>query len=160
MRIPRILRSRRGYTLIELVVASSLSMVVVLALGSVIVTNQRAWEWGRDKIDIQQEVTRAIGRVTASVRAASSVSLPAANWLVTQNADGAQLHEYRLAGSGDSARLMEDGVPLVDFACTEFTVSGTAENSCITFTLEIRNETGDEVRNVATASIRNQEYNF
>jgi Tfp pilus assembly protein PilW len=59
-----------GYTLIELAVGGFLALFVVLALGHVILQNQRSWEWGRDKAVLQQNATEGIEWMARAVRAA------------------------------------------------------------------------------------------
>ena len=67
------LSDRRGYTLIELMIAVVLGLVVVLALGRLILTNQRSWEQGRDKTVLQQNVTESLEWMARSIRAAHTL---------------------------------------------------------------------------------------
>ena len=151
---------QKGFTLLELVVAGFLSMIVVFGLGNLILANQRAWEWGREKVEMQQNTARAMDKMTASVRSAFSITVPSTTWFYTRDENGVQMHEYRLAGSGDAARLTEDGVPLTEYTCTGFSISSVSYNTCLTFTVEFEDETGDRIETVAAASIRNRGFSF
>ena len=58
----------RGFTMVELMIASFLAVIVVLALGNVILVSQKSWEWGRDKTVLQQNVAEVTEWMARSVR--------------------------------------------------------------------------------------------
>jgi len=109
-------RSSRGLTLVELMIASFLAFLVVLAMGRIIQANLRAWEWGRDKAVLQANATEAIEWMARQVRAAHHVAVVSTNEFQTFDSDGTLLHTYRRQVVSGEGRLQQDGTDLVDRA--------------------------------------------
>jgi hypothetical protein len=149
-----------GYTFIELAVASLLAFLVVLALGRLILANQRSWEWGRDKVVLQQNVTEALEWMARSIRAARSLQLQADDHFNTFDESGVQVHTYQLVTGAGGPRLQEDGQDLSDRLCTEFTVSANWDTTSLIIRLELEDNTGDRVAGLTRATIRNRPFEF
>jgi len=65
-------KSRKGFTLAELIVAIVASAVVVLAAGIVIVIGQTSWNQTWKKVNLQRDASYAMLRMTRSIQAATS----------------------------------------------------------------------------------------
>jgi hypothetical protein len=152
--------SRGGYTLLELAIASLIALLVVLALGRLIVANLRSWEWGRDKVVLQQNVTEALEWMERSVRAAHTLQVPANNSFITFDETGAQVHTYHIEQVAGRNRLREDNHDLSDRPCTLFTVSANWDTTSLLIRLEFEDAAGDRVAATTRATIRNRPFEF
>ncbi|MCJ7654545.1 MAG: prepilin-type N-terminal cleavage/methylation domain-containing protein [Dehalococcoidia bacterium] len=65
-------KSRKGFTLIELMVAIVASAIVVLAAGIVIVIGQTSWNQTWKKVNLQRDASYAMLRMSQSIKAATS----------------------------------------------------------------------------------------
>jgi hypothetical protein len=147
-------RQEKGYTLIEFLIGVFLALIVVLALGRIVLTNQRSWEWGRDKVTLQANTTEALDWMSRSVRAARRLEITSATQFKTYDETGALVHTYQLS----SGKLQQDGADLVARPCTAFTVAG--DTTSVTMTLELQDKSGNKVRATTRASVRNRFFEF
>ncbi len=152
--------SNRGYTLVELSLALFLGLLVVLALGRLILQNQRSWEWGRDKAVLQQNTTEALEWMARSVRAARSLAVVDTSEFRTYDEIGALVHTYRRHITGGVPRLQEDGSDLVDRVCTRFRVDTHADTTSLSIILELQDDAGDRVAARTRATVRNKSFEF
>ena len=67
-------KSRKGFTLIELMVAIVASAIVVLAAGIVIVIGQTSWNQTWKKVNLQRDASYAMLRMSQSIKAATSAA--------------------------------------------------------------------------------------
>jgi prepilin-type N-terminal cleavage/methylation domain-containing protein len=67
-------KSRKGFTLIELIVAIVASAIVVLAAGIVIVIGQTSWNQTWKKVNLQRDASYAMLRMSQSIKAATSAA--------------------------------------------------------------------------------------
>ncbi|MBU1699089.1 MAG: hypothetical protein KJ970_17120 [Candidatus Eisenbacteria bacterium] len=148
-----------GYTAIEMLIASFLGLIIVFALGRLILTNQRSWEWGRDKAVLQQNSTEALEWMARSIRAAGSLSTSSATSFSTHDSSGVLIHTYQLTGGGDP-RIQEDGVNLVDRRCTQFNVVPDSDTTSLSLTLELEDNAGNLVLEMTRARLRNRIFEF
>jgi len=142
-----------------MLIATFLAFIVVLALGKLILANQQSWEWGRDKVVLQQNTTEALEWMSRSVRAARSLSTSSATSFATHDSSGAVIHTYQLVG-GDDARLQEDGVDLVDRRCLQFDVVPDSDTTSLSLTLELEDNAGSRVLGSTRARLRNRSFEF
>jgi type II secretory pathway pseudopilin PulG len=156
----RIMRNRRGYTMLEMILALVIGMVVVLALGRIFLTSQRSWEQGRDKVELQANTTEALEWMARAVRAAAFLEVVDQSHFRTYDAAGNQLHEYERVVVDGTGRLHEDGNNLVGRRCTLFQVVADAETTGVTVTLELEDRAGDRVNALTRATIRNRPLAF
>jgi len=67
-------KSRKGLTIIELMVAVMAGAIVVLAAGIVIVLGQTSWNQTWKKVNLQRDASYAMLRMTHSIQAATSAA--------------------------------------------------------------------------------------
>lgn len=150
----------RGFTLIELMVASFISLIVLAGLGQLILVNQKTWNWGRERVVLQQSVTQVMDRISWEVRASNKLLVLGSNRFRTYDELGNQTHEYRLLGSGSTARVSEDGVAMSDLLCSAFTVASSSYNTNLTINLELEDDNGNRVAAMTRSTIRNKALSF
>ena len=68
----RVIRNEAGFTLIELTIAVLLSGMVALAIGSMLVTDQRCWDRGSKKLRLIEDASRAMSKMAAETRRGSN----------------------------------------------------------------------------------------
>jgi Tfp pilus assembly protein PilV len=151
----------RGFTTIELLIASVIALVVVFAMGYLILQNQRSWEWGRDKTVLQQNTTEALEWMARSVRASRWLDVVSDKKFMTYDEDSVLVHTYELIEADEKEWLQEDGINLVDRPCTHFEVTTDADMKSVTLLLELEDEAGNKVAATTRAAARNLEkYTF
>jgi type II secretory pathway pseudopilin PulG len=153
-------RDRGGYTIIELIIATAVAFIVVLALGRIIVANQRSWEWGRDKIVLQQNATEALEWMARSIRAARTIALIDSTGFRTYDEGNGLVHTYRTVGSAGRLRLQEDGRDLVDRRCTAFSVRANHDTTTLSLWLELEDVAGNRVAGMTRTALRNRTFEF
>jgi hypothetical protein len=146
--------------LIELSVAVFLALIVVLALGKIFTMNQRAWEWGRQKVVLQQNGTEAVEWIARSVRAARTLEVVSPSELKTYDENGAIVHTFRRELVSGSYRLQQDGSDLVERPCTAFLVTPDPESTSVSLEVELEDGAGNRVRVMTRATLRNRSYEF
>ena len=152
-------RGQRGFTLTELMIASFMSVFVLLALGRLILMNQRSWEWGRDKAVLQQNTTEALEWMARQVRAAHSIAVVDSTEFRTYDSSGTLLNTYRRVVSG-GGRLQQNGSDLVDRRCTGFIVTTDDDTSSVILQLALEDDSGSQVAATTRAAIRNRSHAF
>ncbi len=61
-------RSRKGFTLIELVVAIPAALIVLIASGTVLVTSQAFWDSSWRKVNLQRDASYAMLRINRHIK--------------------------------------------------------------------------------------------
>lgn len=150
----------KGATMVELLLAVFLALIVVLALGKIVTMNQRAWEWGRQKAMLQQNVTEALEWMARSVRGARSLDVISPSELRTYDETGTMTHAFRRQLVNGSYRLQQDGADLVDRPCVAFVVSPDSDSTSVIMELELQDGAGNRVRAMTRATLRNRFYEF
>jgi prepilin-type N-terminal cleavage/methylation domain-containing protein len=84
---------QRGFTLVELMVATVLASIVLLAVVSIFIASMEAWERAGARLALQRNAHLAMERMAADVRAGSTVVI---------GADETSMSIYRTTASGDS----------------------------------------------------------
>ncbi len=153
-------KNQFGFTILELMVASMISLIVVIGLGQLILTSQKAWGWGADKVELQRNVAESIEWMARSIRSASSLVVAGSEDFTTYDADGNLLHRYNLGLSGGEKRLLEDNSDLVEQQCMDFVVATNADTTSLTLTLELQDDAGNRVAAMTTATLRNRTLEF
>lgn len=152
--------TRRGFTMIELMVAIFLSLIVIFAIGKILTSSQRAWAWGRDKVTLQANSAEALEWMARSVRAAQRLRVVSASEFRTYDETGALVHTYRRVLVGGVGRLQQDGTNLVSRTCNAFTVTPDPDTTSLTLTLELQDASGNKLREVTRAAVRNRTFEF
>jgi hypothetical protein len=142
--------------MVELMIALILGLVVVLAIGSLVLQNQRSWRWNKDKTVLQQNVTESLEWMARQVRAARSVQVVSSEEFRTYDENDALVHRYEWTGD----RLQQDGSDLVDRKCTDFQVFPDEDTTSVTIVLELEDDAFNLVGGSTRAAIRNQTYEF
>jgi hypothetical protein len=144
----------------EMVIAVFVALIVVLALGRLILANQRAWEWGRDKAELQQNVTEGLEWMARSVRAARTVEITGTDEFRTYDENGSLVHTFQLANVGSQTRLLQDGSDLVDRRCTLFQITANSDTTSLTLEVELEDNAGNRVAGQTRVTIRNRTFTF
>jgi Tfp pilus assembly protein PilV len=150
------LRSNKGVTMVELLIAAFVALIVVLAMGRIITTNIRSWNQGRDKAVLQQNVTEALEWMARSIRGARTIEVISSTQFSTYDETGSLVHTYALSGD----RLHEDGSDLVDRKCTSFSVTPDADTTSLVLELELEDDAGMLVAARTRAAARNRTFEF
>jgi len=152
-------RDRRGFTLVEMMIACFLSLVVVLAMGKIMQQNVKSWQQGRDKAVLQQNVTEALEWMTRWVRAARTITVVSSSEFRCYDETGTLTHTFRRIAAG-GGRLQQDGADLVDRKCPSFTVAPDADTTRLTIVLELEDGAANRVAATTTAAIRNRYFEY
>lgn len=153
-------RAQRGITLIELMVALTASAIVLLALGNVVLVNQKAVGWSQDRAELQGHTTVVMSRIARSVRGANQVVVSNANTFRLYDLNGTLTHTYALVSAADGPRLQLNGADMADQNCTRFTVTPNADTTSVTLDLELTSTDGVTLGELSTVSIRNRTLEF
>lgn len=153
-------RGQAGFTILEMMIAMTIGLFVVIALGRIIVASQESWEWGRDKVVLQQNVQESLAWVTQAVRAASSLSVPDSNQVRTYDSTGALLHTYRRLSVSGVYRLQQDGQNLTPRTCTRFRVLPNADTTSVTLTLELQDNENERVCDMTRITVRGRTFAY
>ncbi|MBM3317700.1 MAG: hypothetical protein FJY75_07590 [Candidatus Eisenbacteria bacterium] len=151
--------ARSGVTLVELVIGLFLAMAVVLAMGRLILVNQRQWQLGRDKAVLQQNLTETLEWLARAVRAADSLAVVSATEFATYE-DGAEIHRFALVAAGGENRLRRDGLDLVDRRCTAFQVTPNEDTTSLILRLELEDGAASRMTLMTVATPRNRSFEF
>ena len=154
---------RRGFTMIEMMIALLLSFIVVLAMGRIIQQNVRSWRQGQDKAILQQNVTETLEWMSRSVRASRRVEVAAAAMPTAEfrcyDESGTLTHTFRRVTT-NGGRLQQDGVEFVARKCTGFTVTPDADTTRLTIALELEDGAFNRVAATTRATIRNRFFEY
>jgi type II secretory pathway pseudopilin PulG len=118
-------RRQSGLTMIELLVALSLAVIVVIAVGSVYLTNQRSFRQGREKLLTQQNLSWCMEEVARDLRRAWRADRVNAQKIVLYDTDGLVFATWELGSEGGQDRLLRNGTAQAPEQCTAlaFTVA-------------------------------------
>lgn len=65
--------SRRGFSVVEIIIASFIALVVLLVIGLVYVTSERSFKFGRDAVMVDEELRGVMDLVLKDMREAEQV---------------------------------------------------------------------------------------
>lgn len=156
---PRRFRRRQaGLTMIELLVALSLVIVVVLAAGFLYVTNQRSFRQGREKLLVQQNVSWCVEEVSRDLRRAWRADPVNAQKIVLYDVDGVAFATWELGSEGGQDRLLRNGTAQAPEQCTRLVFSVEApDTSAIGVDLELIDASDNRVALGDLVHLRNFE---
>ena len=137
-----------------------IALVVVLALGRIMLANQRSWDSGRDKAELQANTTETLEWMARSIRAARFLTVVAGDEFWTHDESGTLTHVYRLDTDGAEPRLQEDGRDLSTRRCTQFVVTADDDTTSLTLRLELEDDDGDRVFGMTRVAVRNRSLAF
>lgn len=154
----RFRRRQAGLTMIELLVALSLVIVVVLAAGFVYMTNQRSFRQGREKLLVQQNLSWCVEEVSRDLRRAWRVDHVDAQKIVLYDVDGLAFATWELGSEGGQGRLLRNGTAQAPEQCTRLVFSvETPDTSAIGIDLELADASDNRVRLGDVVHLRNYE---
>ena len=117
-----------GFTLIELMVATSLMAVLFFALASFYMLVDDSWDRGSSLLNLQRDGSYALLEMATSVRMGSSVQINPSTQLVIKDASGATIGGYyRQAGDNtlrdnSGAKVISSLVDSLQFTLSNRTV--------------------------------------
>ncbi len=149
-----------GYTMVELMIALFLALLVALAAGAIVLTNQASFRRGREKIELQQETTRAVEQIARDVRRARWMAYDAGHpdELALLDADGTEFRVYELGEVDGVAHVLQNGAPLAEQECTALAFAINADTTAVDILLELQDPAENRVRVESTAAIRNRNF--
>ncbi len=68
-------KRQEGFTLIELIIATIISAIVIVAAGSILLHGQRSWNNTWNRLNLQREASYAMLRMSNDVRAGTSAQV-------------------------------------------------------------------------------------
>jgi hypothetical protein len=144
--------------MIELLVALSLVIVVVVAAGFLYVTNQRSFRQGREKLLVQQNVSWCVEEVARDLRRAWRVDHVDAQKIVLYDVVGVAFATWELGSEGGQDRLLRNGTAQAPEQCTRLTFSVEApDTSAIGVDLELADASDNRVALGDLVHLRNFE---
>ena len=130
-------KGQKGFTLIELMSATIISAVVIIASGSILFYGQKSWNNTLEKVYLQREASYAMMRMTRPIKAGTSAQVEdngkglrvyndlEGNWrrFFVQTADEELMLETEIVGASTSETILDDNVEDLEFNVTGTTVS-------------------------------------
>lgn len=149
-----------GFTLIEAVIATSLGLIVVLAMGSLMLVGQKSWEWGRDRAVLQQNAADAMEWMARAIRSARSLEVVNPAEFRTYDAGGGLVHTFRRVVVEGIPRLQQDGADLIPRRCSLFVITPDDDTTSISIEMVIEDELGNVVAASTRSAVRNRDLSF
>jgi type II secretory pathway component PulJ len=145
--------SRKGFSLIELMVAIATSAIVLLAIAIVIVFGQTSWNDTWTKVNLQRDASYAMLKMSQSIKAATGAESPDGRVLYIPNQTNPSIiftyaqdtNDLQYQSGGQTETFINDKVKNL-----QFNVSGNT----VTIDLELE-EDNIETRLVSTVMMRN-----
>ena len=150
----------RGFTTIELMVASLIALFVALAAGSILFSSQRSHRQGQDKLVMQQEATRAVEQIARDIRRSRWVDWNSGvpSRIALRDHFGALIRVYDRGAVAGVQKARQDGAALTDHECTQLTFTANSDTTTLSIQLELRDRAGNKVKVESKASIRNRPF--
>jgi len=127
-------KRRKGFTLIELVIAMFTSAIVIVAAGMILFFGQKTWNSTWDRTNLQRDASYAMLRMTRDIQAGISAQVEsngeglkifkAGDWVrYFAASDASKLALKSETGGGGSETIIEDNLEAVQFKVTGNTVA-------------------------------------
>ena len=111
-------KSKKGFVLIEVVIAMSISLIVLLAVGAVLVANYTRWNTSWDKVNLQQDASYVMLTLSHAIKEAASAIVENngkkirvydadGNWVSFTFQSNAKSLQYKEQGQSD--QILIDG---------------------------------------------------
>jgi len=155
-RNPVFSRGRRGFTLIEILIAIAIFAFLLVLMGVGYLASAKAWEQGRVKLTMQQEATFGLEQVARDIRASRSVSRISATELRCFDEDSTETARYTFASIGGKNYVLRSGTKLVDKECTFLNFNYNAGDGVVEFQIELKDPGSNKVRVDSKANLRNR----
>jgi prepilin-type N-terminal cleavage/methylation domain-containing protein len=145
-------KSRKGFTIVELMVAVMASAIVVLAAGIVVVIGQTAWNQTWKKVNLQRNASVAMLRMSKSIKSATSATVDP-NGKILNITDGNTVSSYvmdtnnlRYIVGGQTQTVISGEVNNVQFSLVG--------NNSVTIDLSLKKDNA-QTRFISTVMMRN-----
>ena len=150
------LRSQNGMTMIELMVASFIAVIFMLAAGTGYLVNQKAYRANREKLELQQTASHVMELMERNIRAAATALIAnPPDRIQLFDLNGNEFARFRLNVSGGQAKLFETNALLAKQNLILLTFIPNADTSIVRINLNLEDENKNKVRIQASAALRN-----
>ena len=122
-------QKQKGFTLLELTIATFTGAIVIVAAGMILFFGQRTWNSTWDRTNLQRDTSYAMLRMTKDIKAGASAQvedggkglkiLNGTDWVRFSTSAGALKRE---TSGGGSQTVLEDNLEAVQFNVTGNTV--------------------------------------
>jgi prepilin-type N-terminal cleavage/methylation domain-containing protein len=125
------LRSRRGITLVELMVVVALAGVIFFGLAITYMMIMDWWDRSNSLMNLQRDGSYALYEIATAIRMGSMVQIPSETQLTIQDASASTMEQFYLESSDNSLRdssgekVIPSLVDSLQFAFTGKTISVT-----------------------------------
>ncbi|MHC4534332.1 MAG: PilW family protein [Planctomycetota bacterium] len=127
-------KRHKGFTLVELLVTTFTSAIVIVAAGIILFLGQKTWNSARDRTNLQRDASYAMLRMTRDIKAGASAQVEnngqglkifnGGDWVRFFTASGGSIIVLkRETGGGSSETVIEDNLEAVQFNVTGNTVT-------------------------------------
>jgi type II secretory pathway component PulJ len=127
-------KRQKGFTLMELVIATFTGTIVIVAAGMILFFGQRTWNSTWDRVELQRDASYAMLRMTQDIKAGVSAQVESngeglkifkgGGWVrFFTVSGGSMLALKRETEGGTSETVIEDSVEAVQFNVTGNTVT-------------------------------------
>jgi prepilin-type N-terminal cleavage/methylation domain-containing protein len=143
---------RKGFTIVELMVAVMVGTIVVMAAGMVMVMGQTAWNQTWRKVNLQRDASLAMLTMSKYIKSATSATVDPNNKILRIN-NGSTIFSYSSSTKklqcqiGGQVRTIVDGK-------VEHLQFGVVGNNSVTIDLRLK-ENNAETRFISTVMMRN-----
>ena len=127
-------KRQKGFTLVELIVTTFISAIVIVAAGMILFLGQKTWNSTWDRTNLQRDASYAMLRMTRDIKAGASAQVEnngqslkifnGGDWVRFFTASGATMLTLKSeTGGGGSETVLEDNVEAMKFNVTGSTVT-------------------------------------
>jgi prepilin-type N-terminal cleavage/methylation domain-containing protein len=149
-------RSHSGMTMIELMVASFIAVIFMLAAGTGYLVNQKAYKANREKLELQQTASQVMELMQKNIRAAATATIGnPADRIQLFDLSGNEFARFRLNISGGTAKLFETDALLAQQKLILLSFVPNADTSSVTINLNLEDVNKNRVLINTTAALRN-----
>jgi prepilin-type N-terminal cleavage/methylation domain-containing protein len=150
-------RNQRGMTMIELMVASFIAVIFMLAAGTGYLVNQKAYKANKEKLELQQTASHVMELMERKIRAAASAKLVGspADRIQLYGLDGIEYARFRLNVTGGTAKLFETNALLAKQKLILLTFTPNPDTSIVRISLNLEDVNKNKVKIEASAALRN-----
>lgn len=147
--------NERGMTVLELLVASFISLVFVCAAGTSYLVNQKAYRQNDNKRILQQTTSQVMEIMERAIRGAAKAVIVGGNQVTLYDASGAQTAQFRLAASSGVNKLFQQSTVLAPQRLTALSFTPNSDTTVVQVYLELQDDAFNKVAVISSAALRN-----
>jgi prepilin-type N-terminal cleavage/methylation domain-containing protein len=156
LKIQSIMGGQRGMTMIELMVASFIAVIFMLAAGTGYLVNQKSYKANREKLELQQTASHVMELMEKNIRAAATAIIGSPpDRIQLYDLNGAEFARFRLNVTGGTAKLFETDALLAKQKLILLSFVPNADTSIVRINLNLEDENKNKVRITSSAALRN-----